>query len=216
MPRSGGWEPREPCRAGRQVRSRRRDGPRQANRVASGWPAWSLILADAASCFMDGCFDLVAFNPPYVPSGKIEDVAVDGGAEGTEVALRFLEEALRVVEEGRDDSDAAFQRKLHRGNGERVRSRELQHAEDSRRAALLREPLRLRSNPSVTVRTARTLPRTKRFSPDSQLRSSAHQCRSPRSPSWPNTCAGCGSPLRLQPAQSCCKTVLRHRSPPGC
>lgn len=59
--------------------------------------AWNLVLADTARCFRDGCFDLVAFNPPYVPSEGIEDVAVDGGADGTEVALRFLEEALRVV-----------------------------------------------------------------------------------------------------------------------
>jgi release factor glutamine methyltransferase len=42
-------------------------------------------------------FDLVAFNPPYLPSETIEDIAVDGGEGGTEVPLLFLQEALRVV-----------------------------------------------------------------------------------------------------------------------
>jgi release factor glutamine methyltransferase len=54
------------------------------------------ILADRATCFRDGIFDLVAFNPPYLPSAGIEDRAVDGGRGGLEVPLAFLEEALRV------------------------------------------------------------------------------------------------------------------------
>ena len=37
------------------------------------------ILADAASCFREGSFDLVAFNPPYVPSTRFSDRTVDGG-----------------------------------------------------------------------------------------------------------------------------------------
>lgn len=60
------------------------------------------VLADAASCFREGSFDLVAFNPPYLPSDRIDDIAVDGGEEGLEVALRFLDEAIRVLgEDGR-------------------------------------------------------------------------------------------------------------------
>jgi len=60
------------------------------------------VIADAASCFREGVFDLVAFNPPYVPSEGITDRAVDGGREGTEVAMRFLRSALEVVrKEGR-------------------------------------------------------------------------------------------------------------------
>lgn len=55
------------------------------------------VLADRAACFRDGVFDLVAFNPPYLPSDGIVDRAVDGGKGGLEVPLRFLEEALRVV-----------------------------------------------------------------------------------------------------------------------
>jgi release factor glutamine methyltransferase len=55
------------------------------------------VIADAASCFRRGAFELVAFNPPYVPSEGISDRAVDGGREGTEVALRFLGDALEAV-----------------------------------------------------------------------------------------------------------------------
>lgn len=57
----------------------------------------TFVLADAATCFRDGCFDLVVFNPPYLPSETIEDVAVDGGTGGVEVPLHFLREAMRVV-----------------------------------------------------------------------------------------------------------------------
>jgi release factor glutamine methyltransferase len=55
------------------------------------------VLADGASCFREAVFDLVAFNPPYVPTGGIEDRAVDGGKGGVEVSLGFLKDALRVV-----------------------------------------------------------------------------------------------------------------------
>jgi release factor glutamine methyltransferase len=58
---------------------------------------WDIVLADRATCFRDEVFDLVAFNPPYLPSETIEDIAVDGGEGGTEVPLLFLQEALRVV-----------------------------------------------------------------------------------------------------------------------
>ena len=55
-----------------------------------------LVLADSASCFRDGSFDLVAFNPPYLPSDQPADRAVDGGKEGEEVTMHFLAEAMRV------------------------------------------------------------------------------------------------------------------------
>jgi len=58
------------------------------------------VLADRASCFRDETFDVVAFNPPYLPSGRVEDRAVDGGRGGIEVPMRFLEDALRVVRVG--------------------------------------------------------------------------------------------------------------------
>ena len=68
-------------------------------RLAAG-PGVELVLADRATCFRDGVFDLVFFNPPYLPSGPIEDEAVDGGPTGVEVPVLFLEEGLRVLGEG--------------------------------------------------------------------------------------------------------------------
>lgn len=59
-----------------------------------------LLIADKASCFIDGSFDLVFFNPPYVPSDTIVDPAVDGGPSGIEVPTAFLRDGLRVVREG--------------------------------------------------------------------------------------------------------------------
>jgi len=56
-----------------------------------------VVLADRASCFRGDTFDLVAFNPPYLPSGVIRDRTVDGGRGGIEVPIRFLDDALRVL-----------------------------------------------------------------------------------------------------------------------
>lgn len=58
-----------------------------------------VVLADRATCFRGGVFDLVVFNPPYLPSETIEDRAVDGGKGGLEVPLAFLEEGLRVLKQ---------------------------------------------------------------------------------------------------------------------
>ncbi len=60
-------------------------------------PKVDLVLADKAACFRDGVFDLVFFNPPYLPSRAIEDVTVDGGRGGVEVPLSFLDDGLRVL-----------------------------------------------------------------------------------------------------------------------
>jgi release factor glutamine methyltransferase len=56
-----------------------------------------IFKARYASCFRDNTFDVVAFNPPYLPSEKIVDVAVDGGENGIEVAKEFLKDARRVL-----------------------------------------------------------------------------------------------------------------------
>lgn len=64
----------------------------------------STIMADSASCFRDESFDLVAFNPPYLGSEEVRDIAVDAGP-GHEVLLRFLREALRVA---RKDGKVVF------------------------------------------------------------------------------------------------------------
>lgn len=57
------------------------------------------VLADRATCFRPETFDLVAFNPPYLPSEGVEDRTVDGGRGGLQVPFMFLEEALRVVKQ---------------------------------------------------------------------------------------------------------------------
>jgi release factor glutamine methyltransferase len=68
-------------------------------KLAAG-PRVELVLADRATCFRDGVFDVVFFNPPYLPSGQDEDRTVDGGPTGVEVPVSFLEEGLRVLRAG--------------------------------------------------------------------------------------------------------------------
>lgn len=48
------------------------------------------LLSDVFSN-ISGQFDLVMFNPPYLPSINREDVTVDGGSEGATLARKFLE-----------------------------------------------------------------------------------------------------------------------------
>jgi release factor glutamine methyltransferase len=50
-----------------------------------------LIVSDLFSQ-LPGHFDLVLFNPPYLPSGDKHDRAIDGGPGGGTVINRFLEE----------------------------------------------------------------------------------------------------------------------------
>ncbi len=59
-----------------------------------------MVVADRATCFRSSIFDLVVFNPPYLPSGAIEDITVDGGPGGIEIPLLFLDEAVRVLGRG--------------------------------------------------------------------------------------------------------------------
>ncbi|MGQ9718238.1 MAG: HemK2/MTQ2 family protein methyltransferase [Nitrososphaerales archaeon] len=56
-----------------------------------------LICCDGASSFREGCFDLIVFNPPYLPSKKIVDIAVDGGKEGIEVMVKFIAHSLGSI-----------------------------------------------------------------------------------------------------------------------
>lgn len=47
-------------------------------------------------------FDIVVFNPPYLPSSTIRDRTTDGGKHGTEVISRFLDELTQhLVGNGR-------------------------------------------------------------------------------------------------------------------
>jgi release factor glutamine methyltransferase len=56
-----------------------------------------IIRADKATCFREAVFDLVAFNPPYLPSEIITDWSIDGGPQGVEIPLEFLESAMAVL-----------------------------------------------------------------------------------------------------------------------
>lgn len=54
------------------------------------------LMADGASCLRSGSFDLVAFNPPYLPAEVADDPSTEGGV-ALEVPMRFLRESLRAV-----------------------------------------------------------------------------------------------------------------------
>lgn len=56
-----------------------------------------LILADRATCFRASSFDAIVFNPPYVLSDTVVDIAVDGGLDGMQIPLSFLSSALEVI-----------------------------------------------------------------------------------------------------------------------
>jgi len=71
--------------------------------LSRGFPreSFDLILCDRARPLREAVFDLVVFNPPYLPDQPgLRDPSVDGGPGGGEVPGLFLEEALRVVKPG--------------------------------------------------------------------------------------------------------------------
>lgn len=61
------------------------------------------LVGDLTTPFRDGAFDVVVFNPPYLPEmagvawDDWFDVAVTGGETGREVIDRFLDEVGRVL-----------------------------------------------------------------------------------------------------------------------
>jgi len=61
-----------------------------------------LVVSDLFSN-VPGQFDLILFNPPYLPSKDIHDKTVDGGHRGTVVINRFLRELPRHL---RSDGEA--------------------------------------------------------------------------------------------------------------
>lgn len=51
---------------------------------------------------IDGKFDLIIFNPPYLPKGPADDDRWTGGGSGLETSLRFLDQCKgRLAEGGR-------------------------------------------------------------------------------------------------------------------
>lgn len=57
------------------------------------------ILSDMFSK-VQGLFDLILFNPPYLPSSTVEDRSVDGGQGGITLSKRFLEGLPGHLERG--------------------------------------------------------------------------------------------------------------------
>ncbi len=56
-----------------------------------------LLIADAATSLTPESFDLVVFNPPYLPSEETTDRNVDGGRGGISVPIRWFTNSLVVI-----------------------------------------------------------------------------------------------------------------------
>ena len=59
-----------------------------------------VVLCDAAGAFRDHAFDVVYFNPPYLPCKYEEDPTVCGGRDGVELALSFMESSRGSLRPG--------------------------------------------------------------------------------------------------------------------
>lgn len=59
-----------------------------------------VVACWGASAFRPETFDLVLFNPPYLPSEGIGDPATDGGVGGVEVLIRTLPSILWALKPG--------------------------------------------------------------------------------------------------------------------
>ncbi|MCD4822725.1 MAG: methyltransferase [Methanococcoides sp.] len=66
-----------------------------------------VIRADMFGCFRSGTkFDLILFNPPYLPTAEDEKIpgwlnyAFDGGIDGREAVVRFLDEFPPYLSDG--------------------------------------------------------------------------------------------------------------------
>ena len=66
--------------------------PKALEHVAQKAKEIELIETDLFSNIADS-FDLIIFNPPYLPEDEYGSKATDGGKEGYETILRFLREA---------------------------------------------------------------------------------------------------------------------------
>lgn len=59
----------------------------------------SVVKSDLFSNIKKEKFDLIVFNPPYLPKGEedYDDAALYGGEKGIEITLRFLEQAKEFL-----------------------------------------------------------------------------------------------------------------------
>ena len=56
-----------------------------------------LILGDGPNMFNSETFDLIVFNPPYLPHDNYTDRATDGGNTGLELTIEWLEISLNII-----------------------------------------------------------------------------------------------------------------------
>jgi release factor glutamine methyltransferase len=63
---------------------------------AKGNKKIKFIQSDLFSKIM-GKFDIILFNPPYLPSKEIKYIDLDGGKNGTEVIEKFLKQAKKYL-----------------------------------------------------------------------------------------------------------------------
>jgi release factor glutamine methyltransferase len=73
---------------------------RQSKQTLTSEPCAEFICGDSASPFREGLFDLIVFNPPYLPSAEVKDATFDGGKSGVEVSKEWFYEATRCLKEG--------------------------------------------------------------------------------------------------------------------
>lgn len=65
---------------------------------SKAWRNIEVVNADGHHLpFRPNSFDLIFFNPPYLPSDEVNDVTIDGGREGIEVTLGFLKSSKEVL-----------------------------------------------------------------------------------------------------------------------
>jgi release factor glutamine methyltransferase len=69
-----------------------------ANAEANG-VAVDLVRCDLAGA-LRGPFEVIAFNPPYLPEEGVRDSQLTGGEEGFELSLRLLSQAQKLLSSG--------------------------------------------------------------------------------------------------------------------
>lgn len=78
----------------------------RCNAVANGVVPKSVFLRSDLFSRIPGLFDVIAFNPPYLPTAPGEELrgalnnAFDGGATGRRVTDRFIKAAARRLKTG--------------------------------------------------------------------------------------------------------------------
>ena len=57
----------------------------------------NLILGDGPSMFAPETFDLIIFNPPYLPHDDYTDLTTDGGNNGLEITNTWIQLSLTLI-----------------------------------------------------------------------------------------------------------------------